>query len=95
MIVAISVLVLVVTGFLTWVFWEHDFEAAFIVALCILVFELLVAVVGVPVYMGASYTCSQVAEKMGVEHDYGFFTGCFIKDENGRWYNYNQQRIVK
>lgn len=95
MIVAISVLVLVVTGFLTWVFWEHDFEAAFIVALCILVFELLVAVVGVPVYVLQSYTCSQVAEKMGVEHDFGFFTGCFVKDENGRWYNYNQQRIVK
>lgn len=95
MLIGISVLVLVVTGFLTWVFWHHDLEAAFIVALCILGFELLVAVVAGPAYLVCDYTCSQVAEKMGVEHDYGFFTGCFVKDENGRWYNYNQQRIVK
>lgn len=95
MILGISVLVLVITGFLTWLFWHHDLEVAFIVAICILVFEILFAVVAAPVYVLQGYTCSQVAEKMGVEHDFGFFTGCFIRDENGRWYNYSQQRIVK
>lgn len=95
MIVGIFVFVIVVTGFLTWVFWNLDFDGAFIVALCVLAVELAVAGVVGPSYLVCDYTCSQVAEKMGVEYDYGFFTGCFVKDENGRWYNYNQQRIVK
>lgn len=95
MVIGISVLVIVVTAFLTWVFWAHDFEASFIVALCILCLEILVGVVAGPAYVLQSYTCSQVAEKMGVEHDYGFFTGCFVRDESGKWYNYSQQRIVK
>jgi hypothetical protein len=95
MIIGIAVLVLVVTGFLTWVFWEHDFDGAFVVAICALAVELIVAVVAGPSYLIGSYTCSKVAEKMEVEHDYGFFTGCFIRDENGRWYNYSQQRVVK
>lgn len=95
MTVGISVLVLAFTGFLTWVFWEHDLDGAFVVAICVLAVELIVAAVVAPAYLCGSYTCSKVAEKMGVEHDYGFFTGCFVKDENGRWYNYNQQRIVK
>lgn len=95
MITGIFVLVIVVTGFLTWVFWEDDFDAAFVVALLVLAVELIVAVVTGPFYLAESYTCSQVAEKLGVEHDYSFFTGCFVKDESGKWYNYNQQRILK
>lgn len=95
MLIGIFVLILVVTGFLTWVFWEHDFDGAFVVAICVLAVELTFAAVVVPSYALGSYTCSQVAEKMGVEHDYGFFTGCFVRDESGKWYNYNQQRIVK
>ena len=83
------------TGFLTWIFFEHDLEVAFYTAAFVLAVEVIVAVATVPAYLGGSYTCSQVAEKMGVEYDYGFFTGCFVKDENGKWYNYNQQRIVK
>ena len=95
MVIGIYVLVLVVTGLLMWVFWVDDFDGAFIVALCVLAVELVVAGVVGPAYLVGSYTCSQVAEKLGVEYDYGFFTGCFVKDENGKWYNYNQQRIVK
>lgn len=95
MVIGIAVLVLAFTGFLTWIFWKHDLEVAWYVAIFALAFELVVAVATVPVYLGASYSCSQVAEKLGVEHDYGFFTGCFVKDENGRWYNYSNLRIVK
>ena len=95
MIIGIAILVLVVTGLLTWVFWKHDLEAAFITTFVVLALEVICVVSVFPVYLGASYSCSKVAEKMGVEYDYGFFTGCFVKDENGRWYNYNQQRIVK
>ena len=95
MVIGIYVLVLVVTGFLTWIFWADDFDGAFIVALCVLAVELVVAGVVGPSYLVGSYTCSQVAEKMGVEHDYGFFTGCFVRDESGKWYNYRQQRILK
>lgn len=65
------------------------------VAIFVLGFEIIVAVVCGPSYLLGSYTCGKVAEKMGVEHDYGLFTGCFVKDENGKWYNYDQQRIVK
>lgn len=95
MIIGISVLVVAFTGFLTWVFWKHDLEIAFYTAIFFLAVEAMVAVSVVPAYLGASYSFSKVAEKLGVEHDYGFFTGCFVKDENGKWYNYNQQRIVK
>lgn len=95
MVIGIAVFVLAFTGFLTWIFWKYDLYDACIVALFVLGFEVLVAVLGGSVYLLGSYTCSQVAEKMGVEHDYGLFTGCFVKDDNGKWYNYNQQRIVK
>lgn len=95
MITGIFVLVIVVTGFLTWLFWHHDLAAAFVVALLSLAVELIVAVIVVPAYLGGSYSCYKVAEKLGVEHDYDFFTGCFVKDESGKWYNYNQQRILK
>lgn len=95
MITGIFVLVIVVTGFLTWVFWEHDFDGAFVVAICALAVELVVALVAGPTYLLQSYTCSRVAEKLGVEHDYDFFTGCFVKDESGKWYDYNQQRVLK
>ena len=95
MIAGISVLVLAFTGFLTWVFWKHDLEGAFVTTILVLAVELVFVLVVVPGYLGESYSCSKVAEKLGVEHDYGFFTGCFVKDENGRWYNYSQQRIVK
>lgn len=95
MIAVIFVLVLAFTGFLTWVFWKHDLEVACLTAIFILAVEVMGVVAVVPAYLGSSYSCSKVAEKLGVEHDYGFFTGCFVKDENGRWYNYNQQRIVK
>lgn len=95
MVIVIYALVLLFTGFLTWVLWEHEFETAAIVAICVLVLEVAVACVAGPAHMLGSYTCSQVAEKMEVEYDYGFFTGCFIRDESGKWYNYSQQRIVK
>ena len=95
MVIGIAVLVLGFTGFLTWIFWKYELYSAFITTILALGVELVFAVAAVPAYLGGSYSCSQVAEKLGVEHDYGFFTGCFVKDENGRWYNYNQQRIVK
>ena len=95
MITGIFVFFIVVTGFLTWIFWNLDFVNAFVVSLCALAVELVLAGVVGTAYLAGDYTCSQVAEKMGVEHDYGFFTGCFIRDESGKWYNYNQQRIVK
>ena len=95
MIIGIAIFVLAFTGFLTWIFWKDELEFAFIVAIFVLGLEIIVAVMSGPAYLLGSYTCSQVAEKMGVEYDYGFFTGCFVKDENGKWYNYDQQRIVK
>ena len=95
MIIVISVLVLAFTGFLTWVFFEHNLEVAFYIAFIVLALEVIGVVGAVPAYLSASYSCSKVAEKLGVEHDYGFFTGCFVKDESGKWYNYNQQRVIK
>jgi membrane protein YdbS with pleckstrin-like domain len=95
MIIVISVLVFAFTGFLTWVFFEHDLEDEFYIAFIVLALEVIGVVGAVPVYLSASYSCSKVAEKLGMEHDYSFFTGCFVKDDNGRWYNYEQQRIVK
>ena len=95
MIIGIMILVLAFTGFLTWIFFKYDLEAAFITTFVVLALEVICVVSVFPVYLGASYSCSKVAEKLGLEHDYGFFTGCFVKDENGKWYNYNQQRIMK
>jgi hypothetical protein len=95
MFIGIAVLVLGFTGFLTWIFWKYDLEVAFCTAVFVLAVELFFAVTAVPAYLVERYSCSQVAEKLGVEHYYGFFTGCFVKDENGHWYDYNQQRILK
>lgn len=95
MIIGIVILVLAFTGFLTWIFFKYDLVAAFVTTFVVLALEVIGVVVAFPVYLGASYSCSKVAEKLGVEHDYGFFTGCFVKDESGKWYNYNQQRILK
>lgn len=94
MLIGIFVLALVVTGFLAWVFYEHDFEVSFIVAVCALVIELVVAVSCAPAYLLGDYTCSKVAQKLEVEYDYDFVTGCFIK-EGGRWVDYNKTRSVR
>ena len=94
MIIGIVVLVLVFTGFLMWIFWKYDFVVAFVITIYALVAELVAGGIALG-SLGGSYSCSQVAKKMEVEYDYSFFTGCFIRDENGRWYNYRQQRVVK
>jgi hypothetical protein len=94
MVIGLFVLALVVTAFLTCVFWVHDFVVAFTVALSVLGFELIVAVPCGPAYLLGDYTCSKVAQKLEVEHDYDFFTGCFIK-EGGRWVDYNKTRSIR
>lgn len=93
-IIVISVLAFAFTGFLTWIFWKYYLSVAFCLALFAMAFEMIAAMIGA-LHMIDNYACEQVAEKMGVEHDYSPLNGCFIKDENGRWYNYEQQRVIK
>ena len=96
MIIGISVLVMVVTGFLAWVFWEHEFEVALAVALVALALELIVAVVVGPAQLVGSYTCSKTASMQELEYDYGVVTGCMVREKGTtRWYPLGQQRINK
>ena len=95
MLIGIFVLALVVTGFLTWLFWHYDLDGAFIAAICVLVLELVVGGACAPAYLLGDYACSKVAQKMEVEHDYDFVTGCFIRDEGGRWVNYDKLRSLR
>ena len=51
MIIGISVLAVAFTGFLTWIFFEHDLEVAFYTAAFVLAVEVIVAVATVPAYL--------------------------------------------
>lgn len=87
---------LVVSGFLTFILFLHDFESAAMVFFLIFVGVLVVGVVYLPSYAYEAHVCKSSANMQELEYDYGVFTGCMVRERGStRWYPMGQQRINK
>lgn len=55
---------------------------------------IAVGVVAVPAYYAQEHTCTKKARVMQTEYQYGFWEGCWVKDE-GKWVEYTTIRNVE
>ncbi len=83
-----AIVVFVLAVFAVWIGISCDYDGLLtaglgVIAICAFIY-----------WMPAKYTCSRKAEMLGVEYRFDLIGGCFIKDGD-RWYEYNQQRIMK
>lgn len=89
-----AVVVFVLAVFAVWIGISCDYDGLFTAGLGVIVCEAVIAICAFVYWMPAKYTCSRKAEMLGVEYRFDLIGGCFIKDGD-RWYEYNQQRIMK
>jgi hypothetical protein len=66
---------------------DHPVMGAFLIVV------LIGCLVCVPAYLANYATCSAKAEVMGTDYKFGFYEGCFIK-EDGKWVDYDRYRII-
>ena len=90
----LAVVLLVLAIFAIWTGYSCDYDNLFTVGIAVIVVEAVIAICAFVYWAPAKYTCSRKAEMLGVEYKFDLIGGCFIKDGN-RWYEYNQQRIIK
>lgn len=90
----LAVVILILGIFAVWIGFSCDYNGLFTAGLVVIVFEVLIAIYAFIYWAPAKYTCSRKAEMLGVEYRFDLIGGCFIKDGD-RWYEYNQQRIMK
>jgi len=58
-----------------------------------IVTAVAVGVVAVPAHFAADHACAKRAEMLETEYQYGFWEGCWVKDE-GKWVEYGTIRNV-
>jgi len=59
----------------------------------ILVVALFVCITVVPGYFFNYNTCRSKAAVLNTDYKFGFYEGCFIK-EDGKWVDYDRYRII-
>jgi len=70
---------------------EHPITSLIIIIAIVTV--VAVGVVAVPTHLAADHACAKRAEIMQTEYQYGFWEGCWVKDE-GKWVEYGTIRNV-
>ena len=70
-----------------------DFIERFPVLSAILIVVFIIGIIMVPAYFGSYNMCSSKAAVLDTEFRFGFYEGCFIK-ENGKWIDYDRYRFV-
>lgn len=63
------------------------------IGIAILVCLFVGALLFGPIYLISSKSCAAKAERLGLEHDFGAFQGCFVKDGD-TWVDYNRYRVI-
>lgn len=71
---------------------EHPIAS--LIAAIILTTAIAVAVVALPARYASEYQCSKRADMLNTEHNYSFWTGCWVKDKDGTWIEYSTVRNV-
>lgn len=71
---------------------EHPMTS--LVILLALALSLIVTVVTVPSYYAMDYSCSKKAEMLGTEYKFGYWEGCWVKQPDNTWVEYNTIRNV-
>ena len=55
---------------------------------------LVVGVHAVPSYFAQEHTCAKKASVLQTDYRFGFWEGCWVKQKNGAWVEYNTIRNV-
>ena len=71
---------------------EHPMTS--LVVLLVLALGLVVAIVNVPIYYAMDYSCGKKAEMLNTEYQYGYWTGCWVKQPDNTWVEYTTIRNV-
>ena len=69
-----------------WIY-NHPIKFAIIAILSFLLPILIL------VYAGGRYSCNKKSEIMGIESNFGIFTGCMVKID-GRWQPFNDYNTI-
>jgi hypothetical protein len=78
-----------------WVYtWDDLREILLFLGGVLLGIGVLVGVVTYGIYRGERYSCGRKADKMGLEHDYGFWTECRV-EINGRYIDIDDYRVTE
>lgn len=91
-IVAIVILILAILA--VWIGYSCNYDGLFNTGLGVIVVEVVIGICAFVYWAPAKYACSRKADMLGVEYRFDLIGGCFIKDGD-RWYEYNQQRIIR
>ena len=71
--------------------YEHPMIV--LIGAIILATAFVVGCVTVPAYYAQEHSCSKKAAVMQTDYQYGFWEGCWVKDE-GKWVEYQTIRNV-
>ena len=71
----------------------YDHPMLVLIGALVLATALIVGCVCVPAHYAADHACAVRAEMLETEYQYGFWKGCWIKDE-GKWVEYRTIRNV-
>ena len=71
---------------------EHPFTSLIIIIALATV--ITVGVVALPIRLAVDHTCAKRAELLETEYHYGFFEGCWIKNKDNTWVEYQTIRNV-
>lgn len=69
---------------------EHPITSLLIIIAIVTV--VAVGVVAVPAHLAADHACAKRAEMLDTEYQYGFWTGCWVKDKDNSWVEYRTIR---
>lgn len=71
---------------------EHPMTS--LVIILVFALALIVTVVNVPIYYAMDHSCSKKAEMLNTEYKYGYWEGCWIKQQDNTWVEYTTIRNV-
>lgn len=71
--------------------YEHPMVV--LISAILLATALVVVCVSVPAYYAQEHSCAAKARVMDTDYQYGFWQGCWVKDE-GKWVEYQTIRNV-
>jgi hypothetical protein len=71
----------------------NEYPITSLIIIIAIVTAVAVVCVAFPAHIAADHSCAKRAEMLETEYQYGFWEGCWVKDE-GKWVEYGTIRNV-
>ena len=55
----------------------------------------IAVILAVSCWIFPEYQCSTKAKAQGLEYDWGLIQGCMVREEGGKWIDYDRWRILE